>query len=127
MIGYAGVFAAHISKNWPGVTKKLLQVISTAAAIGEECEIVSSLNRGVPPAVLHSLRWHPPAFPQRVFSLIGSGWSGLKSPRSIARRMEFLSRGSESDMSGVRLHRSNQPTGVVSAGNGIQPECRGSS
>jgi mannose-1-phosphate guanylyltransferase len=95
MIGYAGVFAAHISKNWPGVSKKLNQVISTAAIAGEECEIPSSLNRGVPPAVLHSLRWHPPAFQQRVFTVCDSGWSGLKSARAIARVSQFRSHSPE--------------------------------
>jgi len=98
MIGYAGVFAAHISKNWPGIAKKLSHVVSAAAAIGEECEIPSSLNRGVPPAVLHSLRWHPPAFPQRAFGVRGSGWSGLKSPRSVMRVVEFFSSGTESEL-----------------------------
>ena len=97
MIGYAGVFAAHISKNWPGIAKKLSSLVSAAAAIGEECEIPSSLNRGVPPAVLHSLRWHPPAFPQRAFGVRGSGWSGLKSPRSVMRVVDFFSSGPESE------------------------------
>jgi mannose-1-phosphate guanylyltransferase len=96
MIGYAGVFAAHISKNWPGVSKKLSQVITAATIAGEECEIPSALNRGVPPAVLHSLRWHPPAFPQRVLNVCNSGWSGLKSPRAIARVSHFRSHSSES-------------------------------
>ena len=109
MLGYAGVFAAHISKKWPGVTRNLSQTVSTAAAIGEECEISSSLNRGVPPAVLHSLRWHPPAFPQRVFSVFSSGWSGLKSPRSIARRTEFLSSGAEVEMTGATSMRNSKP------------------
>lgn len=99
MIGYAGVFAAHISKNWPGITKKLSQVISAATGIGEECEISSSLNRGVPPAVLNSLRWHPPAFPQRVFSVSSSGWSGLKSPQSTARMAHYLARGEDVEVS----------------------------
>jgi hypothetical protein len=98
MIGYAGVFAAHISRNWPGIAKKLSNVVSAAAAIGEECEIPSSLNRGVPPAVLHSLRWHPPAFPQRAFGVRGSGWSGLKSPRSVMRVVDFFSSGTESEL-----------------------------
>ena len=84
MIGYAGAFAAHISKNWPGVARKLSQTIATAAIAGAECEIDCSLNRGVPRAVLHSLRWHPPAFPQRVFNVCHCGWSGLKSARAIA-------------------------------------------
>jgi hypothetical protein len=100
MIGYAGVFAAHISKNWPGIAKRLSNVISAAAAIGEEREIPSSLNRGVPPAVLHSLRWHPPAFPQRAFGVRGSGWSGLKSPRSVLRVADFVSSGAESELIG---------------------------
>jgi hypothetical protein len=89
MIGYAGVFAAHISKNWPGVARKLSQVVAAAAIAGAECEIESSLNRGVPPAVLHALRWHPPAFPQRVFSVYHCGWSGLKSARAIAHVSEM--------------------------------------
>jgi mannose-1-phosphate guanylyltransferase len=96
MIGYAGVFAAHISKNWPGVSKKLAQVISAATIAGEECEIPSALNRGVPPAVLHSLRWHPPAFPQRVLNVCNSGWSGLKSARAIARVSHYRSNSTES-------------------------------
>ena len=100
MIGYAGVFAAHISRNWPGIAKKLSNVVSAAAAIGEECEIPSSLNRGVPPAVLHSLRWHPPAFPQRAFGVRGSGWSGLKSPRSVMRVVDFFSSSTESELIG---------------------------
>jgi mannose-1-phosphate guanylyltransferase len=91
MIGYAGVFAAHVSKHWPGVAKKLAQVISAAAIAEEECEVPSSLNRGVPTAVLHSLRWHPPAFPQRVFEVCNSGWSGLKSARAIARVSQYRS------------------------------------
>jgi hypothetical protein len=100
MVGYAGVFAAHISKNWPGVAKKLSQIISSAAIAGEECEIAASLNRGVPAAVLHSLRWYPPAFPQRVFSVCNSGWSGLKSGRAIARVSDFRSRNHESETFG---------------------------
>jgi hypothetical protein len=100
MIGYAGVFAAHISKNWPGISKKLAQLVSAATAAGEECEIPSSLNRGVPAAVVHSLRWHPTAFPQRVFGVRRSGWSGLKSPRSVARMIEFLSSRVESEVVG---------------------------
>lgn len=103
MVGYAGVFAAHISKKWPGITNKLSQLISAAAKIGEECEISSALNRGVPPAVVHSLRWHPPAFPQRVFIVSSAGWSGLKSPRSIARTAEYLARDEESGLNGATL------------------------
>jgi hypothetical protein len=99
MIGYAGVFAAHISKSWPGISKKLAQVVSVATAAGEECAIPSSLT--VPPAVLHSLRWHPPAFAQRVFGVCRSGWSGLKSPRSVAHMVRFLSSRVESEMRGA--------------------------
>jgi hypothetical protein len=109
MVGYAGVFAAYISKNWPGITRKLSKVVSGAAAIGEECEIPASLNRGASPAVLKSLRWHPPAFPQRVFSVCSSGWSGLKSPRSIARRVDFLSSDAESRMIGATRVRGGKP------------------
>jgi hypothetical protein len=102
LIGYAGAFAEHISRNWwPGISNKLMRIVSAATAAGEECEISSSLNRGVPPAVLHSLRWHPPAFPQRVFGVRGSGWSGLRSPRSVARMVEFVSRPVAAEMVGL--------------------------
>jgi mannose-1-phosphate guanylyltransferase len=85
MVGYAGAFAAHISKHWPGLTLKLLQLVAAAAAVGEECEVPMHLQSGVPKHVLASLRWHPPAFPQRAFCVRGCGWSSLKSARSVAR------------------------------------------
>lgn len=116
MIGYAGVFAAHISKNWPGISRALSHLASTAATLGEECEIPCSLNRGVPPAVLHSLRWHPPAFPQRVFSVCNSGWSGLKSPQAVAREVEFISIANKSDVVG----ESPVPKSMLAAHRGLE-------
>jgi hypothetical protein len=91
MIGYAGVFAAHISKNWPGISNKLAKLSEAAEIAGEECDVPSSLNRQVPKSVLRALRWHPPAFRQRVFGVCRSGWSGLNSPQSVARVLDFLS------------------------------------
>jgi len=100
LIGYAGVFAAHISKHWPGVSKKLAQPIATATLRGEECKIPSVVNRGDPPALPESLRWRPSAFRQRVIGVCHSGWSGLKSPRAVARMIEFLCRSGEAEMVG---------------------------
>ena len=91
MIGHAGVFAAHISKQWPGISLKLTKLIAAASAAQVECEIPDSLLRGVPGAVVKSLRWNPAAFPQRVFTVCQSGWSGLKSPQEVARIAEFHS------------------------------------
>jgi mannose-1-phosphate guanylyltransferase len=90
MIGYAGAFAAHITKHWPGLTLKLSRLAAAAAMAGEECELPLSLQTGVPKPVLQSLRWNPPAFAQRAFCVHSSGWSGLKSPRAAERISAFL-------------------------------------
>jgi hypothetical protein len=90
MVGYAGVFAAHVSRCWPGLTLALMQLTHAAAAARVECEVPLSLQRGVPNPVLRSLRWSPPAFAQRALRVGGAGWSGLKSPRAVARITEYL-------------------------------------
>ena len=95
MIGYAGVFAAHISKNWPGISRKLTQLTEAAQASGEECDVPSSLDRNVPKSILNSLRWCPPAFKQRVFGVCRSGWSSLNSPRAVSQMLDYSSRRSE--------------------------------
>jgi hypothetical protein len=91
IVGYAGAFAAHISKAWPGATKSLLESAHAAEAAGQECLIQPAATRSPSAAPSHLLRWHPPAFPQRVFGVYKSGWSGLHTPRSVARTMGFLS------------------------------------
>jgi mannose-1-phosphate guanylyltransferase len=95
MIGYAGVFAAHISKNWPGIANTLAKLSAAAEIAGEECDVPSALNREAEKSVLRALRWHPPAFKQRVIGVYRSGWSGLNSPQSVARFAELLSTESE--------------------------------
>jgi mannose-1-phosphate guanylyltransferase len=89
MIGYAGVFAAHISKYWPGISQRLTTLAAMAGAAQRECEIPSNLQH-LMGTVPKSLRWHPPAFPQRVYTVCDSGWSGLKSPHAVARIAEFM-------------------------------------
>lgn len=89
MVGYADVFAAHISKHWPGMSVKLIKLIAAASAARAECEIPDSLIRSTPDTVIRSMRWHPSAFPQRVFTVCQSGWSGLHSAREISRIAEF--------------------------------------
>jgi mannose-1-phosphate guanylyltransferase len=90
MIGYAGVLAAHISKQWPELRRRLTTLVGETSAARVECRIPSSLQDRMPGSVLKSLRWHPPAFPQRVFTVCDSGWSGLKSPHAVARIADFI-------------------------------------
>jgi hypothetical protein len=92
IIGYAGVFAAHISKNWPGITRKLAALSKAAEIAVEECDVPASLDRNVPQSILNSLRWRPPAFKQRVFAVCRSGWSSLNSPQAVRRMLDCSSR-----------------------------------
>jgi len=85
MIGYAEVFAAHAARRWPGLTEKLAQAIARAAASGSEVRVPSALRTHVPSALLRSLVWNAPSFPQRVLRVRHAGWSGLRSPRAVAR------------------------------------------
>jgi hypothetical protein len=91
MIGYAGAFASHVSRHWPALSIQLEHLAQAATDAGKECAISASLTRHVSPAVLHSLRWHPPACRQRVLGVCRSGWSGLKSSQSFARAIRFSS------------------------------------
>jgi hypothetical protein len=61
------VFAAYILRNRRCVSIKLEGLVLASAAVGEGCEIPTSLTRDVSPVALHSLRWHPLALDQRVF------------------------------------------------------------
>lgn len=85
LVGYAGAFASHITRHWPGLTLELTRLVEAAASAGAESEIPCDLLRGVPGPVLRSLRWHPPSFAQRALCVRRAGWSGLKSPREVAR------------------------------------------
>jgi mannose-1-phosphate guanylyltransferase len=90
MIGYAGVFAAHISRQWPGLTRKLNQAVHTATSVSEECEISSRLSSRIPRMTLASLRWHAPTLKQRALCVDGCGWNGLRSARAVARTHDYL-------------------------------------
>ena len=90
MIGYAGAFAAHVSRHWPGLTHRLDTLHDRSRAAGSECEVTLSLQDGVPKAVLGSLRWNPPSFPQRAFRVRGCGWTGLKTQRAVKAFTEYL-------------------------------------
>ena len=92
LVGYAGAFAAHLSKHWPGVTAKLTRLSQAATAAKRECIVPSTTALGVPRSVRHCLRWDPPLFQQRVFTVSQCGWSGLKSPHEVARIADFLSK-----------------------------------
>jgi mannose-1-phosphate guanylyltransferase len=93
LVGYAGVFAAHISKHWPGLTQKLASVIASAAAAGVETRMPARLSRSMPNTVMRALRWHAPSLPQRAVLVRGCGWSTLNSARAVARVSEFAATG----------------------------------
>jgi hypothetical protein len=84
LVGYAGIFAAHISKCWPGLTNVLTRLVAASSA-DDESRFSASIIRGVPSVVLRSLRWRPPIFPQRAFRVYHCGWSGLHSAQAVAR------------------------------------------
>lgn len=90
MIGYAGVFAAHISKDWPGINERLTTLVTKASEAKSECAIPKELQQRMPAPVLKSLRWQGPTFPQQVFPVYECGWSGLKSQYAVARIAEFM-------------------------------------
>lgn len=111
MIGYAGVFAAHISKQWPGLTRKLNKAAHNAAAVSAECELSSRLCSRIPRLTLASLRWQAPTFRQRALCVDGSGWNGLRSARSVARTYDYLA-----NLEKIRRFRDFAATPVNSSG-----------
>jgi mannose-1-phosphate guanylyltransferase len=84
-VGYAGTFAAHITKQWPGISRQLMNIVDDAAVAGTECEVPVDMQRGVPSPVLQSLGWRFPTFTQRAFQVNHCGWSSLKSAQAIER------------------------------------------
>jgi hypothetical protein len=96
-IGYAGAFAAHISKNRPGITTQLGKLIAAAAKAETECEVPLEMRRGMPRPKLRFLRWQPPSFSQRAFRVFRCGWSSLKSPRAVERILAFVESAADQD------------------------------
>ena len=83
LTGYAGTFAAHISKQCPELAKALTKM--TRVAAGGERQVSAETLRAAPRSVLRSLRWWPPTFPQRAFRVYRCGWRGLHTARAVAR------------------------------------------
>ena len=83
LAGYAGVFAAHASRHWPGLTRALAKA-TRVAADGEKRMSADRLFE-TPRSVLRSLRWWPPTFPQRALRVYRCGWRGLRTARAVAR------------------------------------------
>jgi hypothetical protein len=89
VIGYAGALAAHVSRQWPGLTRQLNDAATTATAASAECELSTRIScRGLRPA-LASLRWHAPTLKQRALTVAGCGWNGLRSARAVARAHDY--------------------------------------
>jgi hypothetical protein len=103
MLGYASVFAAHISKHWPGIGRRLMTLVTLARAGQMECQIPNSFQNRLPGSAIKPLRWYPPIFSQRVFTVCESGWSGLKSPHEVARIAEFISNSSHRQRPSIAL------------------------
>ena len=89
MVGYAGVFAAHITKMWPGLAQRLDQLSTAAAGANTECEVSLEHVGHVPRSALRALTWSAPLLRQRALCVLGSGWSGLNSPRSVERLVRY--------------------------------------
>ena len=83
LTGYAGAFAAHVSKHRPGLTEALIKIIRAGA--GGENAICADMCREVPRIVLRPLRWWPPMFSQRAFRVHRCGFRGLHTARAVAR------------------------------------------
>ncbi len=122
MIGYAGAFAAHISRQWPGLTRTLNQAAKTATAASAECELSIRWNRHIPRNSLAALRWHAPTLKQRALCVEGCGWSGLRSARAVARTYDYLSM-----LANVRASIAPSSEIVAFPGGGSSPSRDGSS
>jgi hypothetical protein len=85
LVGYAGVFAAHLSKYCPGLAAQLEQASAAAADTGNECDVALLELPRLPRLALRALAWRPPILRQRALCVWSSGWNGLRSPRSIER------------------------------------------
>jgi hypothetical protein len=86
------------------------------------------LNRGEPIALPDSLRWRPSAFRQRVIGVCHSGWSGLKSPQAVARRVEFLRSATEAEMAGgLKTHDADGAADAIDETSYIRSEAHASS
>jgi len=90
MVGYAGVFAAHMTRHWPEITHRLTNLLVLASAAQLECRIPSALQDRISGSVLQLPRWNLPTFPQRVFPVCDCGWSGLRSAHAVARIADHL-------------------------------------
>jgi hypothetical protein len=83
LTGYAGSFAKHISKYWPGD----LKVLQKSKRIGPDGEnrFAAGVEREIPRSLLRSPRWYPPTLPQRALRVHRCGWRGLHTARAVAR------------------------------------------
>jgi hypothetical protein len=89
LVGYASVLASHVSAMWPGISRQLIRLVSTAVNTGAECVISGNLARSDSRLPLSSIRWRPPGLPQRALLVRRSGWNGLCSPRAVAQLTDF--------------------------------------
>ena len=83
LTGYAGRFAAHISKHRPDLTQALTGV-RRAPARGEH-RLSADGCRDLPKSALRLLRWWPPLLPQRALRVYRCGWRGLHTVQAVSR------------------------------------------
>jgi len=89
---YARTLAAHIALVWPGLASKLLEPIVARAENSGDRDMAMTwrIPDRLPKALLRSRQWYPPVLPQRALRVRACGWSGLRSPRAVARLSPLL-------------------------------------
>jgi hypothetical protein len=92
LIGYAETLAAAISRRWPHLVRHLQAQL---AGSRPEYRVAACVADDLPRTAVRFGPFHPATLPQRVYPVCGSGWSGLRSPRSVERLLAFIDAASE--------------------------------
>jgi hypothetical protein len=92
LIGNAGSLAAAISGRWPQRVRHIQAQLAGARA---EYRVAACVPGDLPRTAVRFGAFHPATLPQRVYPVCGSGWSGVKSPRSADRLLAFIGAASE--------------------------------
>ena len=89
VVGYAAALLTPLLERWLGLMQDLYEQMR-----GSGAEYTLNAHRQPQQPSWRVSRyslWHPMLVPQRIFPVRGSGWSSLKSPRSIDRVLGFVS------------------------------------
>ena len=89
VVGYAAALVTPLLERWPGLMWALRDQMRHSGA--EYTFNAPWLPEQPSWRVSRYSLWHPLLVPQRIFPVRGSGWSSLKTPRSMQRVLGFLS------------------------------------